>query len=65
MSIEDISVQLEEPFSVLPLEAICHRVQAGVSSLEENHAKYAQIASSAHKVEGLKKPGIARPPPRT
>lgn len=38
LSIEDISTQLEEPFSVLPLSTICSRVKQSITSLQGEHA---------------------------
>jgi predicted membrane chloride channel (bestrophin family) len=37
LGIEEIGVQIEEPFSILPLEAICDTIQDNVAELQEAH----------------------------
>jgi hypothetical protein len=38
LGIEEIGVQIEEPFSILPLERMCDAVQANIAELQETHS---------------------------
>ncbi|KAI7845435.1 hypothetical protein COHA_000987 [Chlorella ohadii] len=56
LGIEEIGVSIEEPFSILPLDALCDTIEANVKELQKTHSQQAGGGGE----EGQQK---ARPPP--
>eukprot|EP00887_Chlorella_sp_A99_P003463 scaffold7.g3463.t1 len=48
LGIEEIGVSIEEPFSILPLEALCDVIEANVGELRSTHGRGAGAASDGN-----------------